>query len=202
MCQARTCARVTLRSLCRNLTNRRVLATPQSLDALAATLQRCHSVTTWESTAEAATPPVASGTSPGSEPSGPSTTQPSTDGGTAATSATPASSQAGERSTDGGAGGGAQPASPDHWHSGSAPDDGPAAGAELSSAGSAVKQVMYVLVTLVTVESNVARHLVELEAFMPLLFSMLDTGVCADVLGRVCVRREAAATQRGLPDCP
>lgn len=50
-------------------------------------------------------------------------------------------------------------------------------GGEMSAAGSAVKQVMYVLVTLVTVESNVARHLVELEAFMPLLFSMLDTGV-------------------------
>lgn len=47
----------------------------------------------------------------------------------------------------------------------------------MSAAASAVKQVMYVLVTLVTVESNVARHLVELEAFMPLLFSMLDTGV-------------------------
>lgn len=52
------------------------------------------------------------------------------------------------------------------------------AGAEgVRAGGSAVKHAMFILVSLVTVESHVARHLVELEAFMPMLFSLLDSGV-------------------------
>jgi hypothetical protein len=44
-------------------------------------------------------------------------------------------------------------------------------------AAEGVSTLMHVLVTLVTVDSNVARHLVEKDNFMPLLFTLLQAGV-------------------------
>ena len=47
---------------------------------------------------------------------------------------------------------------------------------ECSDANEATDTLLHVLVALVTAESNVARHLVERDGFMPLLFALLATG--------------------------
>ena len=51
-----------------------------------------------------------------------------------------------------------------------------------SAAGTAVAAIsliMHVFVVLVSMDTNVARHLVEREGFMPLLFTMLRTGAAS-----------------------
>ena len=44
-------------------------------------------------------------------------------------------------------------------------------------ASAAISLIMHVFVVLVSLDTNVARHLVEREGFMPLLFVLLRTGV-------------------------
>lgn len=118
--------------MCRNITNRRILAAPASLDQIAVGLQRCH---------DSSLLPTASRESRNGS---------SANGVSGPTASSRESAAAGLSTV--------------------------AAVEGVRAAASAVKQAMFILVSLVTVESHVARHLVELEPFMPMLFSLLDSG--------------------------
>lgn len=69
---------------------------------------------------------------------------------------------------------------------------------ECSDADEATDTLLHVLVALVTAEGNVARHLVERDGFMPLLFALLATGAPAAArLAPACLA--CAAIALGAP---